>query len=824
MTRAGSAIGLLLVGTLGCGERQVTDTPPSESPPKVEIDGCQEMRGETCVLRSRPELTLWVGPLAPGAEVEFRVDGRLVVPETQEAVQAGRRFAIVVPSGSGVLEVSGAAWGRQTLAASTWPAWLFAAHQAFANGDAEGARGRLNGCRDPLDEASHAACWTLLAKTLSPSPERDQALEQALRSHRHAHHRFGEVDVATVIIKDRLDRGDLTAAEAHLAALPPPPLPARAELLVTYWRGFAARKRGDVGAALEQLSDAAARAERLGRQADYRAAEEARVLTYEDIGRFETAVQVFANLLEKPPPETPCARASLWNNVGWTRFLAREQGEEVADPVVAFGRAQAELTASGCSPRESFNVAVNHAVALLQAGRIDEAEASLAAAAHHRTAANVEQLWWFALAEARLALAQNERETALARFEALGRLEVPEAAWRARFGRALALGRSAEALAELGAVEALLDERLARLPAREGREWFIAQSEPVVRRQLSLLLEHREDAEALALVRRARARVLRGFAPVDRESALVPSPPTPGELLLAFHPLDDGTWAAFAAESGRPVRAVVVPPPPRPSPDSFAELSRLLLGPFEAEITRSKKVKILPYGPLRKLDFHALPFRGGHLVAALPVAYGLDLGRPRRQRGGGSALVIGDPRGDLLEAEREAREVEAELRRAGHAVTLLLGSQADATTVRRHLALGVEILHFAGHADFAGPGGWQSELRLARGTRLTTADLLALESPPDWVVLSACDSAKTTPAARIDGLGLAQTFLLGGSRAVVATTRPVADDDARPLVRELYRVWLAGGDLAAALAQVQAAELRRGAADSDPAAFRVLEP
>jgi|CXWL01.1.fsa_nt_gi tetratricopeptide (TPR) repeat protein len=819
MIRTGSALGLLLLGALACGAP--AKRTPLGPPPVLEVEGCQEVRGEVCVLRLERRLTLWVGPVAGADPEPLRADGRTLSSESATPVQGGWRIEVVVPDGTRRLEIADQS---VQLEASGWPRWMFEAQGRIRTGDFAGARELLGSCAVvELDERSRPACWTLLAKALPPSRERDEALVAALAGHRAAGHRLGEVDALTLAIGAALERGDGAAVEDLLAGLPPAPRPARAELLVAYWEGLVARRRGDVARALERLTQAALQADRLGRTDDLRSAEVVRALTLEEMGRFQSAAEIFGRLTERALPATPCERAELWSNVGWTRYLAHEQGDPVEDPAAALERAAAELPKGPCPQGRHFNVHVNRAVALLQAGRIAEVAAALADADRYRAEANAEQRWWFALAEANLALARGERELALGRFDQLALLEVPEAQWRARLGRALALGETPAAFDELAAVEALLDDRLARLPAREGREWFIAQSETVVRRRLVLLLARGDPAAALVQVRRARARVLRGFTAPSPGPPAKLAEPGPGELLLAYHPLDRETWLALAAEPGRPPRAVRIPAPPA-APVPSPELAALLLGPFHEEIARARRLRVMPYGRLRELDFHALPHGGEPLLASRPVTYGLDLPARQRLRGGGKALVIGNPGGDLQQAESEAIEVVELLRRSGRDVKLLMGLDAGADEVRRHLAEGVELLHFAGHADFSGPGGWQSELRLARGTRLRLEDLLALEQAPDWVVLSACESGKTTTLARVDGLGLAQTFLLAGARAVVATSRPIADDVARPLVVELYRAWLGGADLASALARAETELHGQPHAGDDWAAFRVLEP
>ena len=53
--------------------------------------------------------------------------------------------------------------------------------------------------------------------------------------------------------------------------------------------------------------------------------------------------------------------------------------------------------------------------------------------------------------------------------------------------------------------------------------------------------------------------------------------------------------------------------------------------------------------------------------------------------------------------------------------------------------------------------------------------------------------------APVEGLNLAHAFLLAGSRAVIAATRPVEDNAAQALFADLYRGWDRVPDLAAQL-------------------------
>jgi len=75
----------------------------------------------------------------------------------------------------------------------------------------------------------------------------------------------------------------------------------------------------------------------------------------------------------------------------------------------------------------------------------------------------------------------------------------------------------------------------------------------------------------------------------------------------------------------------------------------------------------LPYGPLRYVDFHALPFAGTQpLLATHLVAYSLDL--PMRSASAPRsshpvALVVGNPTRDLPTADTEAKTVGAAIQR-----------------------------------------------------------------------------------------------------------------------------------------------------------------
>jgi hypothetical protein len=314
-------------------------------------------------------------------------------------------------------------------------------------------------------------------------------------------------------------------------------------------------------------------------------------------------------------------------------------------------------------------------------------------------------------------------------------------------------------------------------------------------------------------------------------------PPAPEEVLLAYHPLADG-WVGFAADEHGVVARRLGPLEPRLGQPGA--LARRLLDPFTAQLRRARRVRVLPYGALRAVDFHALPFDGGVLLATKTVVYGLDLpaAPSAPPHGAGGALIVGDPEGDLPGARAEARRTSETLaarrvppRRAGAigakggrpwAVELLLGPQATGPAVRRALP-GSVLFHYAGHAVAAGWDGW---LPLAGGGRLTVDDVLALPRSPPWIVLSGCETGATAEESAVESMGLAHAFLSAGAETVIAAVRPLPDREAAALVAAFYAELPRAGSPAEALRRAQLARRSRdGRGDNGAwAGFRAFVP
>jgi len=336
----------------------------------------------------------------------------------------------------------------------------------------------------------------------------------------------------------------------------------------------------------------------------------------------------------------------------------------------------------------------------------------------------------------------------------------------------------------------------------------------------------REQAARQAATQEVRELLDQAFLVLD-DSSEAPGetlpPPGPGELILTWCPLSHG-WVGFAAD-GETIATHRFDLPPS-ALLLRGELSRRLLLPFRDAIEKAQRIRILPTGPLQRVDFHALPFDGDVLVARHPVVYGLDLPVPAApaQPSGRHALLVADPRDDLPGALDEAGTVRKALE-AGPRPWMteeLKSAQASAESVRSRL-VSADLLHYAGHGTFAGFGGWDSSLLLAEDTRLTLGDLLALERVPAWVVLSGCDTGRSSAETPVESLGLAHAFLLAGSQAVVASTRPADDRTVPAFLTELYRQLNREPDLAVALQRAQLS-WRLRSPGADWAGFRLFVP
>ena len=129
---------------------------------------------------------------------------------------------------------------------------------------------------------------------------------------------------------------------------------------------------------------------------------------------------------------------------------------------------------------------------------------------------------------------------------------------------------------------------------------------------------------------------------------------------------------------------------------------------------------------------------------------------------------------------------------------------------------GRTLLHFAGHGSF-GQDAWSARLLLARRGGLAARDIVLLPTVPDEVLMSACEGSRSADTA-VEGLGLAQAFLIAGAEGVLAADRPVSDAGAAAYSEAVVGLRWSGSSLGSAHAE--AVEALREAGSEDWSAFR----
>jgi tetratricopeptide (TPR) repeat protein len=232
---------------------------------------------------------------------------------------------------------------------------------------------------------------------------------------------------------------------------------------------------------------------------------------------------------------------------------------------------------------------------------------------------------------------------------------------------------------------------------------------------------------------------------------------------------------------------------------------------------RPRRVLWVPDGALHGVPIHALRRNGRYLIEDLEFVWSFSgalvvhQARTRRRRWGPlrPVVVVAEKPAILPEAQREGEEVAASFWRG----RVLPADAVNRALLRPWLAR-ARVVHFACHADFDGRRPLAASLNLPSGERIHALEWL--EEPVTGlplVTLSACRSAEVAPLLGREVFGLATGLLGGGVRAVLAGAWPVADREARPLMRSFYHHRLLH-DLATALALAQRDALAK--ADSSP--------
>ncbi|MCK6570480.1 CHAT domain-containing protein [Myxococcota bacterium] len=304
-----------------------------------------------------------------------------------------------------------------------------------------------------------------------------------------------------------------------------------------------ALETGDVRSALHALDDAEPRLARLDAGLRLSVARQARAEALQAAGRHAEAVDLLRSM-HAAAADSPCARASIENDLGWALLLLAGEAppaEPTAVDALFTGVVRAFAPDGECpQPAYVAGAHLNRALLALRLGDAAAARAALAAGQAALPTPDARLALWWPDVEGRAALLAGDPRGARRHFERLRALGAAtasaEAVWRGTIG----LARAARAAGEdagpafADAFEQLADQAM-RIPLAEGRESFLAERDAGTRDHVDFLIERGRTAEAMTVVRRARARFLAALRQAERLPALTPAARARWETALADH-------------------------------------------------------------------------------------------------------------------------------------------------------------------------------------------------------------------------------------------------------------------------------------------------
>jgi CHAT domain-containing protein len=214
-----------------------------------------------------------------------------------------------------------------------------------------------------------------------------------------------------------------------------------------------------------------------------------------------------------------------------------------------------------------------------------------------------------------------------------------------------------------------------------------------------------------------------------------------------------------------------------------------------SELLTTKRLTIVPHGPLHYLPFGALISGDGYIVdrsniRILQSASVLKFLKNRARQDKPTMLIIGNPNlGNPLYDLKYAQDEAQAIARIMPGATLLLRNDAKASYVNRNAAQ-FTMIHFAAHGMFDPDDPMSSALLLAADAvsdgRLRASDLYNLNLQADLVTLSACETALGRITKGDDVVGFTRGLLYAGADSIISTLWKVDDQATKDLMLAFY--------------------------------------
>ncbi|TQV87940.1 CHAT domain-containing protein [Aliikangiella coralliicola] len=297
--------------------------------------------------------------------------------------------------------------------------------------------------------------------------------------------------------------------------------------------------------------------------------------------------------------------------------------------------------------------------------------------------------------------------------------------------------------------------------------------------------------------------------------------PKENELFLFFYPITNG-WIGFSYEQTE-MKSHLIQLNENQSAN-HAQMASEWVDVFSQSIDEAKTVIVFPFGEMKSVDFRTIPYKDANLFRYKNVLYGVDLKRLQlgkdRDHISNQSLIVANSLGDLKETELEAKSIENFIARKNWRSKTLTNEETVIEEVKQKLQE-VQHFHYAGHVFSTEDYLSQYQIPLTKNVNLNSTDILMLKRVPRWVVLSACNSSTPGRMTSTESLGLAHAFVIAGSEQVIATSKPVADKQAKLLMTQFYQHWKSGNNFAETFRQAQL-DLIEHQPEHDWLAFRVI--
>jgi CHAT domain-containing protein len=390
----------------------------------------------------------------------------------------------------------------------------------------------------------------------------------------------------------------------------------------------------------------------------------------------------------------------------------------------------------------------------------------------------------------------------------------------------------------------------------DDRARFLDQARPVIDSIVRFHIGRVDTVGALDFIERMRARVL-----LERAGRAAPSPGPRYRLvdatrrtldsatsILSYAALDGEIVGWLIRRDGVWMRRVPTTPDLQRLVEQFTKLiasrssdaevgrlseslHRLLIGPFEAGLSTTTRLIIVPDKSLHFVPFAALfdARRRQFLteIYEISIAPSVQLYADASARYDalqteptGSVLAVGNPSFDqvayvlpmLPGAEREAQEVATHYTRP----RVLIGPDATRAAFLKY-ARTAGLIHFAGHGIVSPGAPLLSQLVLAPDARtgssgaLYAQDLFDLSLPVTRLaILSGCRTADGDLSGTEGVSSLARAFFAAGVPAVIASLWAVEDQESASFFAAYHADLSRSNEPAAALRRTQKAWIERG--------------